>query len=74
MDRINIAVIGGGSVLWMKKLMRDLYLLDELEGGSIRLVDPNSDHVEAVADMLRQFNRERKKTTSFKSRPNGGLL
>ena len=61
MDRINIAVIGGGSVLWMKKLMQDLYLLNELEGGSIRLVDPNSDHVEAVADMLRQFNRERKK-------------
>ena len=61
LNRLNAAVIGGGSVNWMHGLMRDLYLLDELDGGSIRLVDPHQEHVEAVADMLRTFNRLRRK-------------
>ena len=56
MKKIVLTVIGGGSVNWMKRLMRDLYLVDELEGGEIRLVDPNLKHARAVADMLRRFN------------------
>ncbi len=58
---MKLAVIGGGSVNWMRKLMRDVYLIDEIEGGEIRLVDPNTEHTEAVADMLRTFNRLRNK-------------
>ena len=61
MSKITLTVIGGGSVNWMRGLMRDVYLLDEVEGGEIRLVDPNTGHVEAVADMLRAFNRARGK-------------
>ena len=61
LNRLNVAVIGGGSVNWMQGLMRDLYLLEELDGGSIRLVDPHQEHVQAVADMLRTFNRLRRK-------------
>jgi alpha-galactosidase/6-phospho-beta-glucosidase family protein len=56
-----ITVIGGGSVNWMRGLMRDIYLLDEIEGGEIRLVDPNQLHTEAVASMLNTFNRIRGK-------------
>ncbi|MDF2963343.1 MAG: glycoside hydrolase family 4 [Paenibacillus sp.] len=56
-----LTVIGGGSVNWMRGLMRDVYLIDELEGGEIRLVDPNKEHVEAVAAMLEAFNRMRGK-------------
>jgi len=59
--KINLAVIGGGSSQWMTGLMRDVYLLDEVEGGEIRLVDPIIERVEAVADMLRAFNRLRGK-------------
>ena len=59
--KLTLTVIGGGSVNWMRGLMRDVYLLDEVEGGEIRLVDPNIEHVEAVADMLRAFNRARGK-------------
>ncbi|WP_248926202.1 hypothetical protein [Paenibacillus hamazuiensis] len=61
MDNIVLTVIGGGSVNWMTGLMRDVYLLDEIKGGEIRLVDPNREHVEAVAAMLQTFNRLRGK-------------
>lgn len=56
-----LTVIGGGSVNWMRGLMRDVYMIDELSGGEIRLVDPNKEHVEAVAAMLEAFNRMRGK-------------
>jgi len=59
--RKTLTVIGGGAVNWMRELMRDVYLLDELEGGEIRLVDPERDHVQAVAEMLGAFNRARSK-------------
>ncbi|MFE5318848.1 hypothetical protein ACFQ88_09070 [Paenibacillus sp. NPDC056579] len=61
MGSIVLTVIGGGSVNWMPGLMRDVYLLDEIQGGEIRLVDPNREHVEAVAAMLHTFNRLRGK-------------
>lgn len=53
---INITVIGGGSVNWMKNLMRDVYQLDSASGGEIRLVDPNIPNAQAVAGMLEKFN------------------
>ena len=56
-----LTVIGGGSSQWMKSLMRDVYLLDEVDGGEIRLVDPKRENVEAVARMLEAFNRMRNK-------------
>lgn len=59
---IKLAVIGGGSSQWMISLMRDVYLLDEIEGGEICLVDPKTEHVQAVAEMLQAFNRTRNKT------------
>ena len=46
-----LTVIGGGSSQWMITLMRDVYLLDEVDGGEIRLVDPKTEHVQAVAEM-----------------------
>lgn len=61
MRNMTLVVIGGGSVNWMRGLMRDVYLLDEIEGGEIRLVDPNRNHVEAVAGMLKAFNTLRDK-------------
>lgn len=61
MCRKTITVIGGGSVNWMRGLMRDIYLLDEIQGGEIRLVDPNTKHTEAVYEMLCTFNRLRGK-------------
>lgn len=57
--QLNWTVIGGGSVNWMYGIMRDIYRMDEIEGGRIRLVDPNTEHVEAVAALLREFNRQR---------------
>jgi alpha-galactosidase/6-phospho-beta-glucosidase family protein len=61
MKKIVLTVIGGGSVNWMRTLMRDVFLLDEAEGGEIRLVDPNVEHAQAVAGMVRTFNRMRGK-------------
>jgi len=61
MNRVVLTVIGGGSVNWMSNLMRDVYLVDEIGGGEIRLVDPQQEHVEAVAAMLRTFNQLRNK-------------
>ena len=54
--KIKIAVIGGGSVNWMRGLMRDIYTLNGVEGGEIRLVDPNVSHVTSVRNMLLRFN------------------
>jgi len=62
MNSMILTVIGGGSVNWMRNLMRDVYLIDELEGGEIRLVDPNLEHVQAVAGMLNRFNELRGKS------------
>ena len=54
--KIKLAVIGGGSVNWMRGLMRDIYCLRGVEGGEIRLVDPNVSHVTSVRNMLLKFN------------------
>lgn len=54
--KIKLAVIGGGSVNWMRGLMRDVYTLEGVEGGEIRLVDPNVSHVTSVKNMLLKFN------------------
>lgn len=62
MKSMNLTVIGGGSVNWMRGLMRDVYLLDEIEGGRITLVDPNLEHAEAVKEMLLRFNELRAKS------------
>ncbi len=56
MRKIILSVIGGGSVNWMPMLMRDIYLMDSVPGGEIRLIDPETTHAEAVADMLRAWN------------------
>ena len=69
MNTMKLTVIGGGSVNWMRRLMRDVYLIDEIAGGEICLVDPNTEHVEAVADMLRTFNRLRHKTYDIRVCP-----
>ena len=56
-----LTVIGGGSPIWMQELMQDFYLLDEVDGGEIRLVDLNEKQVNLVADMLHVFNQQRDK-------------
>ena len=56
-----LAVIGGGSSQWMISLMKDVYLLDAVDGGEIRLVDPDRGGAEAVACMLARFNAMRGK-------------
>lgn len=61
MDTMILTIIGGGSVNWMRGLMRDVYLIDQIKGGEIRLVDPNTEHAEAVAAMLCTFNKIRNK-------------
>lgn len=61
MDKMILTVIGGGSVNWMRGLMKDVYMIDEVKGGEIRLVDPNKEHVEAVAQMLKAFNKMKDK-------------
>ncbi len=61
MSRIVLTVIGGGSVTWMPGLMRDVYMVDGIEGGEIRLVDPHTEHAAAVMDMLLTFNRLKNK-------------
>lgn len=61
MNKMILTVIGGGSTNWMPGLMRDVYLIDEVDEGEIRLVDPRADRTAAIADMLRVFNQVRKK-------------
>lgn len=56
-----LTVIGGGSVNWMPGLMRDFYRIPEITGGEIRLVDPNHEHTEAVAELLERYNLEQNK-------------
>lgn len=54
--KIKICIIGGGSVNWMRILMKDIYSLRGVEGGEIRLVDPNVPHVTSVKNMAEKFN------------------
>jgi len=60
--KIKLAVIGGGSVNWMRGLMKDVYMLSGIDGGEIRLVDPNVSHVTSVRNMLLKFNEITDKT------------
>jgi alpha-galactosidase/6-phospho-beta-glucosidase family protein len=62
---MKLAVIGGGSSQWMISLMKDIYLLDAVDGGEIRLVDPDRPGAEAVAKMLARFNQTRGKDFSI---------
>jgi alpha-galactosidase/6-phospho-beta-glucosidase family protein len=57
-----LTVIGGGSVNWMPGLMKDIYLINEVSGGEIRLVDPNVESAELIKKMLEKFNVERNKS------------
>ena len=54
--KIKIAIIGGGSVNWMRGLIRDIFVLHGVEGGEIRLVDPNIPHVTSVRNMILKYN------------------
>ena len=54
--KIRLGVIGGGSVNWMRGLMKDIYMMEGVDGGEIRLVDPNTPHVTSVRNMLLKFN------------------
>ena len=56
--KIKLAVISGGSVNWMRGLMRDVYTLEGVEGGEIRLVDPNTEHVTSVRNMADEIQRK----------------
>jgi len=60
-----ITVIGGGSVNWMRGLMQDIYMIDEIDGGEIRLVDPDEKLVNAVAAMLNTLNKLKGKAYSI---------
>jgi len=53
----NITVIGGGSVNWMYGLMKDVFLIDEIEGGNIKLVDPDKEYTGVVCELLKTFNK-----------------
>jgi len=66
----KIAVIGGGSVNWMPTLMRDVYMMEGVDGGEIRLIDPDIERAEAVASMLNQFNKQRNKEFKISVVPN----
>jgi alpha-galactosidase/6-phospho-beta-glucosidase family protein len=57
----KITVIGGGSTQWMRVLMKDIYMIEELDGGEICLVDPKTEYVEGVAAMLEYFNQAQDK-------------
>ncbi|MCF6175477.1 MAG: hypothetical protein L3J71_06905 [Victivallaceae bacterium] len=59
---IKLAVVGGGSVNWMRILMKDFYLAENINGGEIRLIDPQQDDVELVASLLKFYNIEQQKS------------
>ena len=55
--RLNVAIVGAGSVNWMRNIMRDFFQIEEFEGGSLRLIDPKREYVGAVREMLLNFCR-----------------
>ncbi len=59
--KVNVAIIGAGSVNWMRNIMRDFFQIEEFEGGTLRLVDPKKEYVAAVREMLLNFCRLKKK-------------
>ena len=61
MASMNVAVVGGGSVNWMPKLMKGFFNIEEIDGGEIRLVDPNKEHAELVVEMIKVLNKKQKK-------------
>jgi len=58
MTNIVLTVIGGGSVNWMPRLMKGFFEIKTIDGGVIRLVDPNKKHAELVAEMIKVFNKK----------------
>jgi alpha-galactosidase len=48
-----IAVVGGGSMIWGRRIVVDLLLNPDLEGAQIRLVDIDSDRLALVGDWCR---------------------
>ena len=59
--KVNVAIIGAGSVNWMRNIMRDFFQIEDFEGGTLRLVDPKTEYVAAVREMLLNFCRLKKK-------------
>ena len=64
--KCNIAIFGGGSVNWCPGLIRDIYLLDEITEGEIRLFDPDSEGVNAILSLQNVYNQETNKDLRFR--------
>jgi alpha-galactosidase/6-phospho-beta-glucosidase family protein len=52
-----IGIVGGGSVNWCPGLIRDVYHIDALEGGEIRLLDPDDAALRLIASLEGPYNR-----------------
>jgi alpha-galactosidase/6-phospho-beta-glucosidase family protein len=53
----DMAIIGGGSVNWCPTLLRDIHHIDLLDGGEIRLLDPDTEALHLVASLQEPYNR-----------------
>jgi alpha-galactosidase len=54
----KIAVIGGGSVIWSRKLVADICLTDSLHGSEVALVDIDESRLLPVAKLCRRMSDE----------------
>ena len=65
MARAKIAMIGGGSVAWMPRILRDVFLTRELSDADIRLLDIDPESAERVAAGARRTTERARAGATF---------
>jgi alpha-galactosidase len=58
MKKFKIVFIGGASMTWIPKFVRDLLLLDGVDGSEISLMDIDLEHLEVMGRLVERMIRE----------------
>jgi len=66
MVKVNIGVIGAGSIAWSATLVRDLSLTKELWGSTITLMDINEERLDYIYMFAKRYASEVKADLKFK--------
>lgn len=66
MNKFKIVFIGGASMNWIPKFIRDILLLQDMNGSEIRLMDIDGERLEVMGRLVERMVAEKEKDFSVK--------
>lgn len=62
MKKFKIVIIGGASMTWVPKFVRDILLLEDADGSELALMDVDAGHLEVMGRLVNRMISERGRT------------